>query len=86
MWSSAKKMLSKATGGGGKSALKYKLEIQVVQADGLPSTVKNVRVVMSRSAKVATTKTANARGGERIITIYRGTSSRIFKSQLLHGA
>ena len=64
MWSSAKKMLSKATGGGGKNGLKYKLEIQVVQADGLPTTVKNARVVMSRSAKVATTKTANARGGE----------------------
>lgn len=67
MWSSAKKMLSKATGGSGKSALKYKLEIQVVQADGLPSSVKNARVVMSRSSKVATSKTANARGGTRIV-------------------
>ncbi len=67
------RLLSKAKGAvkGGASA-KYKIEVQVVQADGLPPTVKYARVVMSRSAKVAHTKVIGTRNGESLLGVAEG--------------
>ena len=48
----------------GKGNVKYKIEVQIVQIDGLPDAVKKCRVVMSRASKVAMTVVKDLRNGE----------------------
>ena len=55
--------LTKGLGKGGKGQ-RYKIEVQVVQVEGLPDAVKKARVVMSRSSKVSMTDVKDTRNGK----------------------
>jgi hypothetical protein len=56
---------------GGKTPLKFRFDVQVVQLENLPSAVKNCRVVWSRGAKVQMTEFKNTLNGEHIYRLPR---------------
>lgn len=49
---------------GGKTPLKFRFDVQVVQLENLPSPIKNCRVVWSRGAKMQITDFKNALNGK----------------------
>jgi len=54
--------LSKGLKGGGKSALKFRFDVQIDKLENLPPAVKQCRVVWSRGSKLQMTAMQDVRG------------------------
>jgi hypothetical protein len=50
----------------GKSALKFRFDVQIEKLENLPSAVKKCRVVWSRGSKLQMTEMKDVRGGASI--------------------